>query len=458
MLTEQASQQRSGSELPALSEHQEYCEQAFAAARRSGARLVRLSIAAPSAPLLSQPDGSMLWCPPTGTQLVGSGQTAAIRATGESRYQDLKERAAGLWSELFDMPHHSASPEMPRLFGGLSFAPTSPAGAWSDFGQGLFWLPRKLYGKSDKGAWLSLCAESNESPQEIASQLFAEQSRLLLASESTPRQAQIDSAKHLQFEDWAERIQAIRQAIARGAVGKVVAARASLLHFRDGIELRPALERLSDRYPDCYRYAFQCGTSTFVGASPETLINKRGLRVSTEALAGSIAADLPDAATQLLHSKKDRFEQDLVLRAITAALQPICSELQCESTPQTKTLRHLTHLCTPIRGTLSTDKHVLDLVSALHPTPAVGGSPAAEAMQWIAETEGDRGWYAGPVGWFDKEGDGHFAVAIRSALFTGNDALVYAGAGIVADSDPKLEYQETGLKQRAILDALGIFG
>jgi isochorismate synthase EntC len=81
-----------------------------------------------------------------------------------------------------------------------------------------------------------------------------------------------------------------------------------------------------------------------------------------------------------------------------------------------------------------------------------------EAMQWIAASEDSRGWYAAPVGWFDNAGDGHFAVAIRSALFTGNDALVYAGAGIVADSDPQLEYQETGLKQRAILDALGILG
>lgn len=446
------------SKLPALSEHQEYCDQAFAAAKKSGARLVRLSIAAPVAPLLSQPAGSMLWCPPTGTQWVGSGRSAQVQGAGPDRFQQIKEGAATLWRELLDVPHSSAKPALPRLFGGLSFAANQLEGPWSDFGQGLFWLPRKLYGKLGQGACLSLCAAVSESADDIARELFEEQSRLSLAGETVPRQAQIDHAEHLSAEIWDERIEAIRDAISEGTVRKVVAARASRLHFRDGIELRPALERLTDRYPDCFRYAFQLDRATFLGASPETLIDKRGLRVSTQALAGSIAADLPDAGAKLLASKKDRFEQDLVVRAIRAALTPLCSELHCAATPETRTLRHLTHLCTPIEGRLSSAKHVLDLVEALHPTPAVGGSPVREAMQWIAESEDERGWYAAPVGWFDTAGDGHFAVAIRSALFTGNDALVYAGAGIVADSDPQLEYQETGLKQRAILDALGILG
>ncbi len=180
--------------------------------------------------------------------------------------------------------------------------------------------------------------------------------------------------------------------------------------------------------------------------------------MSTQALAGSIAADLENAGETLLSSSKDRQEQEMVVRAIASALEPLCQTLDVAETPTPRTLRHVMHLCTPIEGTLAARKHALDLVKALHPTPAVGGTPRERALQWIAECEDNRGWYAAPVGWFDAEGDGHFAVAIRSALFTGSDALVYAGAGIVADSDPALEYQETGLKQRAILDALGIRG
>lgn len=446
------------SEPTSAGEFLAYCEEAFAVARNAGKALVRLTIAAPKAPLLSHPQGSMLWSPPTGNQVVGSGQARTIMGQGAKRYEQIKAGADALWAELCDVPHPNSHGERPRLFGGLSFAPDKAKGAWSNFGEGLFWLPRVLYGHGKDGAWLSLSVASEGSAAEAAGELANAKQRLLLADEAPVRQAQIEHAEHLAADEWAERIEAIRTAISKGIVHKVVAARSSRLHFRDGIALRPALERLTERYPDCYRYAFQLQDVTFVGASPETLVDKRGLHVSTQALAGSIAADLENADEALLGSVKDRHEQDMVVRAIASALEPLCKSLHFEETPIPRTLRHVTHLCTPIEGELAESKHVLDLVEALHPTPAVGGSPAAKALQWIADTEDSRGWYAGPVGWFNAEGDGHFAVAIRSALFTGNDALVYAGAGIVADSDPALEYLETGLKQRAILDALGILG
>lgn len=440
------------------SEYLDYCERAFATARRLHKSLVQLSIAAPIAPLLAHPEGSMLWCPPTGAQVVGAGQAASIVGEGALRFEQIKTQAESLWESLHDAPHPQANAIPPRLFGGLSFAETDLEGPWCEFGHGRFWLPRTLYGRHGKNAWLSICVPSTSSPQAAADELSQSEKRLRLASEAAPKQALIERAEHLPASQWQERIDAIVREIALGTVNKVVAARASRLHFRDGIELRPALERLTDRYADCYCYAFQRQGLTFVGASPETLIRKAGLHLRTQALAGSIAADRAFAATELLGSKKDRLEQALVVKAIADALTPICSELRFDDTPQTLTLRHLTHLCTPIEGTLCEPTHVLDLVKALHPTPAVGGSPVREAMQWIAKSEQDRGWYASPVGWFDMAGDGHFAVAIRSALFSGTEALVYAGAGIVADSDPMLEYQETGLKQRAILDALGILG
>ncbi len=451
---------RSSEEIegPGHAEFLEYCENAFAMACGAGKSLVRLTIAAPDAPLLSQPNGSMLWAPPTGNQVVGSGQARTIIGHGPERYAQIKAGAEALWTSLCDVPHAGAKGERPRLFGGLSFAPRKATGAWSGFGEALFWLPRMLYGKSETSAWLSLTLPADGSPEEAAVALAEEKQRLLLPDVAAVVQANIDHAEHLAADVWAARIENIRTAIADGTVHKVVAARSSRLRFRDGIALRPALERLSERYPDCYRYAFQQAGATFVGASPETLIDKRGLHVSTQALAGSIAANIENSSEALLGSDKDRHEQDMVVRAITGALKPLCKTLKFEDTPVPRTLRHVTHLSTPIEGQLASAMHVLDLVEALHPTPAVGGSPAKVALKWIEQAEENRGWYAGPVGWFDAEGDGHFAVAIRCALFTGSDALVYAGAGIVADSDPALEYQETGLKQRAILDALGIIG
>ena len=122
-----------------------------------------------------------------------------------------------------------------------------------------------------------------------------------------------------------------------------------------------------------------------------------------------------------------------------------------------RTLRQILHLHTPITGELAADAHVLDLVAALHPTPAVGGTPTADAVAWIAAHEPTpRGWYASPVGWFDAAGDGEFAVAIRSGLLAGTTATLFAGAGIVAASDPAAELAETELKLRALSDALGL--
>ncbi len=457
MQTESRSETQSAA-LPAAGEYLEYCERSFAAARRLGKDMIRLSVPAPLAPVLAMPEGSMLWCPPSGAQLVGAGQAATVLGSGPERFTQIKAQAQELWQGLYDAPLAGTHADLPRLFGGLSFADGPLEGPWREFGNGLFWLPRRLYGRDGDRAWLSLCLSVDHSPRTAAEELSQEAARLLLAREAAPRQALIDHAEHLSAASWTERINAIVAGIADGRVHKVVAARASRLHFRNGIELRPALERLTERYADCFCYAFQRQGLTFVGASPETLIDKQGLTLRTQALAGSIAADRAFAEQELLSSKKDRFEQELVVKAIAQALEPVCSELHYADTPQTLTLRHLTHLCTPIDGKLRAPQHVLDLVEALHPTPAVGGSPVPEAIKWIESNEQDRGWYAGPVGWFDCEGDGHFAVAIRSALFTGTDALVYAGAGIVADSDPMLEYQETGLKQRAILDALGILG
>jgi isochorismate synthase EntC len=146
-----------------------------------------------------------------------------------------------------------------------------------------------------------------------------------------------------------------------------------------------------------------------------------------------------------------------VVEAIREALAPLCSSLEVPTEPRIRRLRHVLHLQTSITGRLDSDVHVLDLVEALHPTPAVGGVPTIEALRCIAELESQpRGWYAGPVGWFDQTGDGEFAVAIRSGLVRGRHAFVYAGAGIVRDSDSTKEYEETGLKQRALLDALGV--
>ena len=146
----------------------------------------------------------------------------------------------------------------------------------------------------------------------------------------------------------------------------------------------------------------------------------------------------------------------VVVRALVEALSETCPRLHYSETPSLLKLGNIQHLCTPITGQLANGHTLLDLVERLHPTPAVGGRPREAALRLIREREGlDRGWYAGPVGWLNAEGEGEFAVALRSALLHGNTATLFAGCGIVADSDPVREYAESRLKLKPMLTALG---
>ena len=217
---------------------------------------------------------------------------------------------------------------------------------------------------------------------------------------------------------------------------------------------------LSDLTPAGPGYA---GTA-LVGASPELLVARAGPRVSCQPFAGS-APRSPDPETDaangaaLAASGKNRHEHQLVVDTMRAALEPLCSDLDVAAQPQLSRTAALWHLSTPIRGTLrEMSTTALDLALALHPTPAVGGVPTAAAVDLIAELEGDRGFYAGAVGWCDARGDGRWVVAIRGAQVSADrrEALAQAGGGIVAESDPDDEVAETTTKFRTILSALGV--
>jgi isochorismate synthase len=240
---------------------------------------------------------------------------------------------------------------------------------------------------------------------------------------------------------------------------KVVAARRSLVAAERPFAPVAILRNLSEAYPDCSRFALERGGAVFLGATPELLALRSGRTIRTEALAGTRArtqaGDDDFARDSLLGDDKERREHAHVISAIVEALTRLCAEAPHVDKTSVRSLRNVHHLCTPICGTLRADTHVLDLVTALHPTPAVCGLPQKEAARFIAAHEPvSRGMYAAPVGWFDGRGDGCFRVAIRSALLRENRAWLYAGAGIVAGSDPQKEYRETAVKQRVMLSAL----
>ncbi|HET7034704.1 MAG TPA: chorismate-binding protein, partial [Thermomicrobiaceae bacterium] len=157
----------------------------------------------------------------------------------------------------------------------------------------------------------------------------------------------------------------------------------------------------------------------------------------------------------LLASAKDRGEHAIVVRALAEGLAGICRELEMPAEPKLLSVANIHHLHTPLRARLQPGRTLLDAVERLHPTPAVGGWPRDPALRFIRAQEGlDRGWYAAPVGWLDRHGAGEFAVALRSALVEGASATLFAGCGIVADSDPDQEYAESAIKLRPMLSAL----
>ncbi len=410
----------------------------------------------------------LFWEAADGAAFAGAGAAHTIRVAGPHRFRQLRLESERLWRRLTVADYGSSSlgpsaTSRPRLFGGLAFA----AGAagdepWSELGDGCFTLPRFLYRREPRGASLSLALDGGEIAGHADRGAWRAQLGHVLAQlarrvSAPPRPAGalggIVRVHGPSRARWTSEVEAIRRAIARGDFSKIVAAQRSSVELAAAPETAAVLRRLART--GVTRFAFRHQRSSFLGATPERLIARQGRQVETEALAGSIGPGDGHAA-RLLASGKDRHEHALVVDEIVRRLAPMCGRLSLPASPGIRQLRDVLHLRTPITGTLAVPRHVLELVEALHPTPAVGGLPSSSAMRWIQQHEsGPRGWYASPVGWFDVAGDGEFAVALRCCVLRGSQAHLYAGAGIVGDSDPNLEYHETELKRRALLSALG---
>ncbi len=248
-----------------------------------------------------------------------------------------------------------------------------------------------------------------------------------------------------------------RDRIADGLLDKAVLARELILETDQPIRADLVIDRLHGAFPQAILFL----VDGFVGASPELLISRRGDVVRAHPLAGTAARATDPALDQrrmaeLLGSSKDRWEHRITIDWLLDNLLPFCSYVDAEPEPSIVTMANVHHLGTMVEGRLSNPAApVLELVAALHPTPAVGGSPQKDALALISELEGaERGRYAGPVGWVDAAGNGEFAVGIRSAELDDAGARFFAGVGVVADSDPVAELAETRAKFRAMLGAL----
>lgn len=325
----------------------------------------------------------------------------------------------------------------PVAFGAWPFLPGAPR---------RLRVPEIVVGRDDRGTrWVTTIGDVDPGPV-----LFDEAPPVVLPERVTVRAVQ-------SADDWCEAVVAGRDAVRAGALRKVVLARELLVETDRPIDRRGVLRRLAAGFPGCMLGA----VDGFVCASPETLVARHGDVVRSHPLAGTAprggdpSADARLAAG-LLASPKDRAEHQVTIDFVHDTLLRWCSFLDEEAEPSIVGVANVQHLGTMVEGRLSDPApSVLELVEALHPTPAVAGDPRDDALDLIRDLEpGDRGRYAGPVGWVDGRGNGRWAVGIRSAELSGTEARLWAGVGIVADSEPLPELEETRAKAQAMLGAL----
>ncbi len=323
-------------------------------------------------------------------------------------------------------------------------------------------VPWRTLVLTDGGAWLTAVA-GPDSPLPRPDELAAEIGGAEPASSPTaPCRPGRPALQPVTPE--AQYLDSVRQAldaIAAGTVTKVVLARAVQARFAHPVPVAAVVRRLRQLQPTCTVFAAGDVTTAFVGASPELLVERHGELVVSHPLAGTTAlvgdAAVDDVATRaLLASAKDAAEHRWVVDQIASVLLAAGVDLQVPPGPSVLALHGVAHLGTRLQGRLHAPRDALALALALHPTPAVAGTPTAAALRLLGRLERfDRGPYAGPVGWVEAGGDGAFVVGIRSAVLRGGEATVFGGAGIVAGSDPEAELHETSVKLRTVLDALG---
>jgi isochorismate synthase len=409
-----------------------------------------------------------------GITLVGLGIAWAQDAVEGSGFRQIQTS----WRHLLDRAVVEASCGLPGtgplLYGGFSFDPEHPHDViWQDYPQGRMVLPRVLLTLRNGEAWLTrnLVVDSDS---DIEAELGAIEALCELyevvatgdpglangGADEESRKPYVAMHELQSAAGWKTQVGRSASDIAAGKLGKVVLARSIRLEACSDFDTANALRRLSAQYARCFVFAFARGESCFLGATPERLLQVRDGLIKTMALAGSLRRGAtPDEdrtlGESLLNSSKDQEEHAVVVRTMIENLGDLCATLDVPSTPSLLKLQNVQHLCTPITGKLHGGVTLLDAVERLHPTPAMGGYPREIALSLIREREGfDRGWYAGPIGWLDWHGNGEFAVAIRSALTQGSEAYLFAGCGIMGDSDPEREYAESCWKLQPMLTAL----
>lgn len=372
-----------------------------------------------------------------GDGLVGWGEAVRLTARGPQRMSQL----AAAWRELVAATEVIDEVEVPGsglvAFGSFAFANDSEA-------ESVLIVPRVLLGTRDGVRWVTRVAGDDD-------ENFWNETGNYSANASVSLTDGLQSA-----DGFMQSVRDAIVAIENERVQKVVLARDLVAPVSKDFDVRSALKRLANKYPTCWTYS----VDGLFGASPELLVRVSHKQVSARVLAGTAGRGTDPGvdfaiSNALAASHKNITEHRFAVKSLVDELQRFCSQVDADSEPFSLQLPNLWHLASDVHAVLRDDASVLDLAAVLHPTAAVAGTPTVEAQKLISELEPfDRGRYAGPVGWIGADGDGEWAIALRGALLSDGQITAYAGCGIVAESEPEAELDETELKFKPIREAL----
>lgn len=349
--------------------------------------------------------------------------------------------------------------EIPLYVGGIKFPIQSKENIWDDFQDEKWFIPKvTLYRKYNKN-YLVI----NITYTEINSSTFIEEIQSFLspykAEENRVRQplGNIGTVEEGFYENWDYIINSALGRIKKNEFKKVVLSRRKVVNLNSTQNISEIIKTLESNYPECYIFSYKEYNSIFFGATPERLAKIEGGIIETDALAGSIKRGFTEEedsvlSNKLLNDKKELEEHKAVLDFLLDKLTVISENIEQNKLPQIKKLSNIQHLWIPIKAKLKSGIELLTAIKHIYPTPAICGFPEEKALETIEELElFDRGMYSGVIGWFNNEGSGDFAVAIRSALLNNKTLYAFAGCGIVNGSDSINEFKETELKFKPII-------
>ncbi|OKL36233.1 hypothetical protein BLL40_11215 [Domibacillus mangrovi] len=397
--------------------------------------------------------------------LAGLGSVHTIQHGPKKRFAGVESDWDALMKQASVHNPYDVYGTGPVAFGGFSFDPAQQEGEeWSRFAPSFFYVPELMmtvYGGETYVTVNMLCDGAESGP---LFDYLEKRKKWILAGNDLQfdKEAVLEKIHTGDTSVWKKSVQSAIQAIeSDDELKKVVLARKVTAVFDQAIEPDRVLRRLGEGQPDSFIFSIEAMDSCFLGASPERLVKKRNSTLLTTCLAGSIARGKTEEEDQrlemeLLTDDKNRIEHDYVVQMIRREMQSMCEEVMVPTEPIIMKVRDIQHLYTPVIGTADEHESILRFVERFHPTPALGGLPAQKALHVIRELEPmDRGFYAAPIGWMDYRKNGEFAVAIRSGLLVKNEAFLYAGCGVVPNSNPETELEETNMKLRPMLRAIG---